>query len=141
MSGPDFFQTMMGRTFFEGTMPSIARNLAKIAEELKRSNAIREQQPSTTADQRREVVPLNSLQRMALKGYETGAFSALRSLGELEASGDTLILAIVRELEDTESTACARHRLQVMSAQLSHVIRAIDATDGQTQEARTRAAD
>jgi hypothetical protein len=31
MSGPEFFQTQMGARFFQATMPSIARNLEKLA--------------------------------------------------------------------------------------------------------------
>jgi hypothetical protein len=31
MPGPEFFQTVMGRQFYDGTMPSIARSLEKLA--------------------------------------------------------------------------------------------------------------
>ena len=31
MSGPQFFETRMGQTFYQGTMPRIARSLEKIA--------------------------------------------------------------------------------------------------------------
>lgn len=34
--GPNFFETKMGREFYQGTMPSIARSLATIAEEMKK---------------------------------------------------------------------------------------------------------
>lgn len=34
MSGPSFFQTLMGRQFIDGTMPRIARALEQIAERL-----------------------------------------------------------------------------------------------------------
>ena len=36
MSSPEFFQTMMGRTFFDGTMPKIARALERIAAALEK---------------------------------------------------------------------------------------------------------
>jgi len=56
--GPEFFQTRMGMTFYEGTMPSVARNLAMISEgigimrasvdkltkALERSNELKEQE-------------------------------------------------------------------------------------------------
>lgn len=32
MSGPQFFQTIMGRQFFDGTVPKIARALTKLAD-------------------------------------------------------------------------------------------------------------
>lgn len=131
MPGPDFFQTMMGRNFFEGTMPSIARNLATIAEALKRSNELLEQKPSTAEGQPRDAIPLNKLQRIAVSGYEDGTYSALRSVREFEGIGDTLILAIVRELEDADSTTCALNRLQGMAAQISQVVGAIESSAGQ----------
>ena len=31
MSGPEFFQTRMGQTFYEGTMPKIAKALERLA--------------------------------------------------------------------------------------------------------------
>jgi hypothetical protein len=33
-SGPQFFQTRMGRTFLEGTMPRIARGLERLSDHL-----------------------------------------------------------------------------------------------------------
>jgi len=41
---PEFFQTRMGQTFFEGTVPRIAKSLAEIAKELKRQNDLKEQE-------------------------------------------------------------------------------------------------
>jgi len=38
----DFFQTMMGRKFFDGTAPRIADALESIAKELKRQNDLKE---------------------------------------------------------------------------------------------------
>jgi hypothetical protein len=38
MSGPEFFQTMMGRTFFDGQFPTLVRNIGKLASELARYN-------------------------------------------------------------------------------------------------------
>lgn len=39
MSGPEFFQTRMGRTFYEGTMPRLAESLQDLAKQLKEYNA------------------------------------------------------------------------------------------------------
>lgn len=38
MSGPSFFQTMMGKVYYEGTLPRIARALERIAEALEAQN-------------------------------------------------------------------------------------------------------
>ena len=38
MSGPSFFQTLMGRSYYEGTLPRIARALERIAEALEAQN-------------------------------------------------------------------------------------------------------
>ncbi len=38
-----FFQTMMGRKFFEGQLPRLIKALEKIAEELKRANDLKEE--------------------------------------------------------------------------------------------------
>lgn len=32
MPSPEFFQTVMGRAFYEGTVPQLARSLAKLAD-------------------------------------------------------------------------------------------------------------
>lgn len=37
---PEFFQTVMGRKFYEGTAPSIAKQLERIADALEESNRI-----------------------------------------------------------------------------------------------------
>ena len=37
-NGPDFFETRMGRTFYEGTMRRIAAALENIAKELHQQN-------------------------------------------------------------------------------------------------------
>lgn len=39
MSGPEFFQTRMGRAFYEGTMPRVAESLQDLAKQLKEYNA------------------------------------------------------------------------------------------------------
>lgn len=38
MGGPEFFQTGMGHTFYQGTMPRIMRALERIADALERMN-------------------------------------------------------------------------------------------------------
>lgn len=43
--GDDFFRTVMGRTFYEGTMPRIAAALHGICKELERFNNHKEQRP------------------------------------------------------------------------------------------------
>lgn len=42
MSGPSFFQTLMGKVYYEGTLPRIARALERIA------TALEAQNPTTT---------------------------------------------------------------------------------------------
>jgi hypothetical protein len=42
MAGPEFFQTQMGRAFYEGTMPRLVKTLEKIAFELQRANDLAE---------------------------------------------------------------------------------------------------
>lgn len=37
--GPEFFQTVMGHQFYDGTMPKIAKALERIAAALEQSNA------------------------------------------------------------------------------------------------------
>jgi len=38
----DFFRTMMGRTFFEGTVPSLVRELARLNDNLEKDREQRE---------------------------------------------------------------------------------------------------
>jgi len=40
--GPEFFQTRMGQTFYEGTVPKMARAIEDVAKELKRQNDLKE---------------------------------------------------------------------------------------------------
>jgi hypothetical protein len=42
--GPEFFQTIMGRKFYEADVPRIAKALENIAVELKRSNDLKEKE-------------------------------------------------------------------------------------------------
>lgn len=39
MSGPSFWQTLMGKAYYEGTLPRIARALERIAAALEAQNA------------------------------------------------------------------------------------------------------
>lgn len=41
MAGPEFFQTVMGRSFFEGTMPALVRELKKLNENLQNDREVR----------------------------------------------------------------------------------------------------
>lgn len=36
MAGPDFHQTVMGRTFFEGTMPALVRELRRLNDNIEK---------------------------------------------------------------------------------------------------------
>jgi hypothetical protein len=47
MSGPQFFQTQMGKTFFEGTLPELVRQLKRIGDGLERLNKNLESQAGT----------------------------------------------------------------------------------------------
>jgi hypothetical protein len=38
--GPSFFQTIMGHTFYEGTVPRIAKALERIAKALEEANKL-----------------------------------------------------------------------------------------------------
>jgi hypothetical protein len=38
MSGPSFFQTLMGRTYYEGTVPRLVKALERIADALEEQN-------------------------------------------------------------------------------------------------------
>ena len=42
--GPQFFQTLMGKSFFEGQVPKISKALTDIGAELKRANDLKEQE-------------------------------------------------------------------------------------------------
>ena len=44
----DFFQTMMGRKFYEADVPRVARALEDIAKELRRANDLKEQELGLT---------------------------------------------------------------------------------------------
>jgi len=52
-TGPEFFQTGIGRTFYEGTVPSIARSLKGIDESLKK---LAEQDKEDPSDEFARVV-------------------------------------------------------------------------------------
>ncbi|GAF68320.1 unnamed protein product [marine sediment metagenome] len=43
----EFFQTIMGKRFYEGTAPRIADKLSDIAKELKRANDLKEKELAT----------------------------------------------------------------------------------------------
>jgi len=49
MSG-DFFRTRMGQTFYESTMPSLVRELARLNQNLERLVAIAEKQEAKPAE-------------------------------------------------------------------------------------------
>lgn len=46
----DFYRTQMGHTFFEGTMPAIARSLTRIAEGLERMEQGKEPKAEDSAE-------------------------------------------------------------------------------------------
>ena len=54
MSGPKFFETRMGQTFYEGTMPRLVRELQRLNDNLERllpdNEPKTEEKPEETAD-------------------------------------------------------------------------------------------
>lgn len=42
MAGPDFFQTLMGRQFYEGTMPRLVRQLERLNENLEKGMTLKQ---------------------------------------------------------------------------------------------------
>lgn len=46
----EFFQTLMGKTFYMHTAPKIAKELENIANELKRANDLKERELEQLAD-------------------------------------------------------------------------------------------
>jgi tRNA(Ile2) C34 agmatinyltransferase TiaS len=52
MSGAEFFRTRMGQKYYDGTMPSIARSLEGIHEELIRQNDLKERELDENASKK-----------------------------------------------------------------------------------------
>jgi hypothetical protein len=50
MSGPAFFQTEMGKRFYEGTLPELVKQLRRIGDGLDRLNRNLESQAGTTTN-------------------------------------------------------------------------------------------
>ena len=42
MPGPEFFQTRMGHTFIEGTMPRLSDRIERLAKAMERANELKE---------------------------------------------------------------------------------------------------
>ena len=42
--GPQFHETIRGRTFYESTMPTIARELKRVADALEKQNELKEKE-------------------------------------------------------------------------------------------------
>ena len=40
----EFYQTVMGKQFYQGTLPSIAKELSRIADALEKANALKERE-------------------------------------------------------------------------------------------------
>jgi hypothetical protein len=40
--GPEFFQTRMGQTFFEGTMPRMSDRIERLAKAIEKQNELKE---------------------------------------------------------------------------------------------------
>lgn len=57
MSGPSFFQTYMGQRFYEGTMPALVRQLARLNDNLERLVAVAEQHAGPKQSSSVEPVP------------------------------------------------------------------------------------
>lgn len=43
-NGPQFFQTGYGRAFFEHQLPTLIKNIGKLAHEMERANDLKEQE-------------------------------------------------------------------------------------------------
>ncbi len=79
MNGPQFFQTVMGRTFFEGTMPRIARSLELLTRHITEATKREEAENKNTYD------PLT--QSYVIKGFfslPTDQLDATYNEGETE---------------------------------------------------------
>lgn len=57
MSGPEFFQTGMGRKFYDGDVPRIVEALQNIAKELKRANDLKDKEREEEADRAKRGYP------------------------------------------------------------------------------------
>ena len=110
----EFYETRMGRVFFEGTMPRIAAALAEIAGELKRGNDRHPVHPleapdapqraGTPLDATSHETTLNFFQQLAVDGYEGGVFKGLvNSLQDAEGLNAPLFELILAQLS-TEHT-------------------------------------
>ena len=44
MSGIEFYQTVQGKRFFEGTLPNLVKNISEMNESLKEQNALLKEQ-------------------------------------------------------------------------------------------------
>ena len=57
MSGPEFFQTGMGRKFYDGDVPRIVEALQNIAKELKRANDLKDKEREEEVDRIKRGYP------------------------------------------------------------------------------------
>jgi len=57
MSGPEFFQTGMGRRFYEHDVPRMADALESIAKELKRANDLKDKERDEEVDRIKRGYP------------------------------------------------------------------------------------
>jgi hypothetical protein len=85
MSGPDFFQTVMGKRFYEGTVPAIARSLEGIHEELIRQNDLKEKELNPLIVTEPEPEPEPEIE------YESNPVSELRAIRAYLAKNTTTL--------------------------------------------------
>ena len=57
MSGPEFFQTIMGKRFFESTVPELVRQIGRLADGVERLNANLESQAAASPAAHAEASP------------------------------------------------------------------------------------
>jgi len=62
----EFFETVMGHRFYEGTMPSIAKNLATVSETLGLMKAVMERQIQAIDRQTKAIERQNELKEIEL---------------------------------------------------------------------------
>lgn len=119
MGGPEFFETQMGRRFFEGTMPQIARALTTIAKTV--------EAPAKTSAERAapELVAACVLAAATIEGLLLQTHDAIASLDtEMGVHRDAAVIA-------AERAAVLEHpTLQALRAVLAKAAEAPDATVG-----------
>ena len=61
---PEFFQTMMGRKFYEKDVVDVVEHLKKIANEMERSNELKEQELRIKREKNKNCMILSTLSKL-----------------------------------------------------------------------------